>query len=93
MILEVNCIKINGSLMLDHTKLAVNNNGNTLIIFKLTTNCTLNLLDHYQLPFKENEMTSISISNDKNLIVVGGQKYIVVSNYLLFIYILYLSTI
>jgi hypothetical protein len=85
--LEVNCIKINGSLMLDHTKLAVNNNGNTLNIFKLMSDYTLNLLDQYQLPFKESEMTSISISNDKNLIVVGGQKYIVVSNYLMFIYI------
>lgn len=87
--LEVNCIKINGSLMLDNTKLAVNNNGNTLNIFKLTSDYTLKLLDQYQLPFKENEMTSICISNDNNLIVVGGQKYIVVSNYLLFIKILY----
>lgn len=79
--------------MLDHTKLAVNNNGNTLNIFKLTSDYSLNLLDQYQLPFKESEMTSISISNDNNLIVVGGQKYIIVSHYFIIIYILYLSTI
>lgn len=65
--------------MLNSSELAITNNGNTLKIFKLTSDFTLKLIDQYELPFKENELTSISISNNKNCIVVGGQKDIVVS--------------
>ncbi|CAH1736793.1 unnamed protein product [Aphis gossypii] len=75
--LEINCIKINGSLMLDSSNLAVVDNGNYLKIYQLTFDFRLNLIDQYELPFLEHEVTPISISNNKKLIAIGGQKYIV----------------
>uniref|UniRef100_A0A2H8TPT9 Apoptotic protease-activating factor 1 n=1 Tax=Melanaphis sacchari TaxID=742174 RepID=A0A2H8TPT9_9HEMI len=77
--LEINCIKINGSLMLDSSHLAVVDNGNHLKIYQLTFDLNLNLIDQYPLPFLEHEVTPISISNDKKFIAIGGQKHIVVS--------------
>ncbi|XP_026822292.1 apoptotic protease-activating factor 1-like [Rhopalosiphum maidis] len=75
--LEINCIKINGSLMLDSSNLAVVDNGNYLKIYQLTSDFCLNLIDQYPLPFLEYEVTPISISNNKKLIAIGGQKHIV----------------
>lgn len=65
--------------MLDSSKLAVVDNGNYLKIYQLTFDFRLNLIDQYELPFLEHEVTPISISNNKKLIAIGGQKYIVVS--------------
>jgi len=65
--------------MLDSSNLAVVDNGNYLKIYQLTFDFRLNLSDQYELPFLEHEVTPISISNNKKLIAIGGQKYIVVS--------------
>lgn len=75
--LEINCIKINGSLMLDASNLAVVDNGNYLKIYQLTSDWSLNLVYQYPLPFLEHEVTPISISNNKRFIAIGGQKHIV----------------
>lgn len=69
--------------MLDHSTLvvaAVTSSGNLLNIFKLTSEYKLRIIDKYEFPFKEFEKVSISASNDKHFIVVGGQKHIFVSN-------------
>jgi len=65
--------------MLDSSNLAVVDNGNYLKIYQLTSDFCLNLIDQYPLPFLEYEVTPISISNNKKLIAIGGQKNIVVS--------------
>ncbi|XP_060875475.1 apoptotic protease-activating factor 1-like [Metopolophium dirhodum] len=75
--LEINCIKINGSLMLDPSNLAVVNNGNCLEIYLLTSDWSLNLIYKYPLSFLEHEATPISVSNNKRFIAIGGQKHIV----------------
>lgn len=92
--MEVHCLKINGSLMLDNSKLAITDNRISLKIYELTFDHNLIKIDHYTLPpsFKENELTSLSLSNNKNYIVVGGCSHIAVSLKLklLFIFINYI---
>jgi len=65
--------------MLDASNLAVVDNGNYLKIYQLTSDWSLNRVYQYPLPFLEHEVTSISISNNKRFIAIGGQKHIVVS--------------
>ncbi|XP_050540508.1 apoptotic protease-activating factor 1-like isoform X2 [Daktulosphaira vitifoliae] len=73
---EINgCMKINGSLMLDHSTLAVTDNG-SLKIFKIIDLEICAMVEQYSLPFNNNELTTISISHDGNFIAVGGQTCI-----------------
>jgi len=72
-------MKINGSLMLDNSTLVVTYNANSLNIINLTSDLKSNPIDQYALPFKENESISISLSNDKHMFAVSGQKSIIVS--------------
>lgn len=65
--------------MFNDSDFALSNNSSSLSFYKLTTDHEIDLYDIYSLPFKDNEFTSISLSNNKKLIVVGGQKCIVVS--------------
>lgn len=76
--LEVNCIKINGSLMLDHSTLVMTY-ASSLNIINVTSDLKLNLIDQYTLPFKNNESVSISLSNYKHIFAVSGQNNIIVS--------------
>lgn len=76
---KINCLRINGSLLLDRSKLAVVDNGNYLNIYQLNSDNTLTLKEQYTLHFNEYELISISMSHEKDLIVLGGQKDIVVS--------------
>lgn len=80
-------VKINRSLMINHYELMVVSHGNTLNLYEITVNSNVDesrykLLknDPYEcLPFSENELISISISNNKHLIAIAGLKIIVVS--------------
>lgn len=65
--------------MFDNSTLAVINCGAALNIMEITSSYTLKKIDQYPLPFKENDLLSISMSNNQNLIVVGGQKNMIVS--------------
>jgi len=65
--------------MLDPSNLAVVNNGNSLEIYQLTLDWSLNLIYKYPLSFLEHEVTPISVSNNKRFIAIGGQKHIIVS--------------
>lgn len=76
--LEINSIKINISLFFDDSKLAVIDSSQNLNIFEITSD-KLDMIDQYKLPFTENELLSFSMSNDQNLIVVGGQNNMIVS--------------
>lgn len=68
--------------MLDQSTLAVGNLGNSLRIFNITPDYDVNKLDEYKLPFDYQELLTMSLSNNKRFIVVGGQqKSIVVSIY------------
>lgn len=76
---EINgCMKINGSLMLDQSTLAVTDNG-SLKIFKIVDHEIHTIVEQYSLPFNNTELTTISISHDGNSIAVGGQTCIFVS--------------
>lgn len=70
---------VNGSLVLNDSNFAVSNRGSSLSFFELTDEPKINFLVGYSLPFKDEELTPMSLSNNKKLIVVGGQKYIAVS--------------
>lgn len=65
--------------MLDHSTLAVTDNSNHLNLFKITSDIKLKHLNDYKLPFKENELTFLNLSNNKQLISVSGQNKVVVS--------------
>ncbi|VVC32819.1 Hypothetical protein CINCED_3A002930 [Cinara cedri] len=75
---NMNCLRINGSSLLDHANLAVVENGNNLNIYQLNSDDdTLSLKEQYEIQFNEYELISISISHEKDLIVLGGKKDIV----------------
>lgn len=76
---KINCLRINGSLLLDHSKLAVVDNGNYLNIYQFNSDNTLSLKEQYTLQFNEYELISVSMSHKKDLIVLGGQMNVVVS--------------
>lgn len=78
-------MKLSGSLLFNDLTLAVINSGTILKILEITSSNTANKIDQYHLPFLEYELLSISMSNDQNLIVVGGQKNMIVS-IIIFIY-------
>lgn len=84
-------------LMIDYSTFAIAHMSSCLRIYKLiysqisssSTLGKINKIDQYDLPFNINELISISVSNNKHFIVIGGQKNIVVciKYYLLFILI------
>lgn len=63
--------------MLNPSTLAVVEMSKTLKILQLTNDSTL--IDEYHLPFKNNELIFISLSNNKKFTAVGGQNHIAVS--------------
>lgn len=65
--------------MFNDSDIVLSNNGNTLSFYKLTRDYDILIYDMYSLPFKDHEFTPISLSSNKQLIAVGGQKFIVVS--------------
>jgi len=60
--------------MLNNSTLVVTDTGDDLRIFELNTNNKLNQIELYKLPFIGSKLLSISISNNKQFIAVGGQK-------------------
>lgn len=77
--LEINVNRVNGSLVLNDSNFAVSDRGSSLSFFELTNDRTINFIVGYSLPFKDEELTPMSLSNNKKLIAVGGQKCIAVS--------------